>query len=172
VRRLLWVAALRPSPATPAPNFNRRSTDLFHLRRDHGPSDQFSPIGRTQRRSHEVRSMAFTRRLVHLPPGPLMAVDFPITCSLVRPGRPRYAVHVRQAKVSTHLSAPPHGDARGTSLVLRHHQAGPRTSTSKPPIMLGTHEKAEPCRRQGSAIFCADGLNAASSARATSTPAP
>jgi hypothetical protein len=30
--------------------------------------------------------------------------------------------------------------------------------------MLGTHEKAEPCRRQGSAIFWTDGLNAASSA--------
>src|SRR5436190_14032455 len=45
----------------------------------------------------EVRSTAFPARPPDLPPRSLMTVDFAITCSLVRPGRPRYPVLVHRA---------------------------------------------------------------------------
>jgi hypothetical protein len=55
-------------------------------------------------RPPEVRPTAFTARLPDLPPRSLMALDFAITCSLVRPGRPRYPVLVHQAAASLHAS--------------------------------------------------------------------
>jgi hypothetical protein len=66
------------------------------------PYDGLSLVTETQRRSPEVRSTAFTARPPDLPPRPLMTVDFAITCSLVRPGRPRYPVLVHQAAVLLH----------------------------------------------------------------------
>ena len=57
-----------------------------------------------QRRSPEVRPTAFTARPPDLPPRPLMTVDFAITCSLVRPGRPRYPVLVHRAAALLHAS--------------------------------------------------------------------
>src|SRR5882724_6266879 len=74
------------------------------------PCDDLSPESGTQRRPPEVRSTAFTARPPNLPPRSLMAVDFAITCSLVRPGRPRYPVLVHraaallQASVRSHLA--------------------------------------------------------------------
>src|SRR5689334_10456904 len=44
-----------------------------------------------------VRPTAFAARPSDLPPRPLMATDFAILCSLVRPGRPRYPLLVHRA---------------------------------------------------------------------------
>src|SRR5579863_3184936 len=66
------------------------------------------PLPGQQRRPPEVRTTAFAARLPDLPPRPLMAVDFAITCSLVRPGRPRYPVLVHQAATLLHASFRPH----------------------------------------------------------------
>src|ERR1017187_9062133 len=63
---------------------------------------------RTRRRSPEVRSTAFTARPPDLPPRSLMAVDFAIRCSLVRPGRPRDPVLVHRAAALLHASFRPH----------------------------------------------------------------
>jgi len=62
----------------------------------------------TRRRSPEVRSTAFTARPPDLPPRSLMAVDFAIRCSLVRPGRPRDPVLVHRAAALLHASFRPH----------------------------------------------------------------
>jgi len=62
---------------------------------------------RTRRRPPEVTPTAFPARPPDLPPRPLMAVDFAIICSLVRPGRPRYPVLVHQAAVSLHAAFRP-----------------------------------------------------------------
>ena len=61
------------------------------------PCGDLSLESETQRRSPEVRSTAFPARPPDLPPRSLMTVDFAITCSLVRPGRPRYPVLVHRA---------------------------------------------------------------------------
>jgi hypothetical protein len=61
------------------------------------PYDDLSLESGTQRRPPEVRSTAFAARPPDLPPRPLMTMDFAITCSLVRPGRPRYPVLVHRA---------------------------------------------------------------------------
>ena len=66
------------------------------------PCDGPSPVAGTRRRPPEVRPTAFAARLPDLPPRPLMTLDFAITCSLVRPGRPRYPVLVHQAAVLLH----------------------------------------------------------------------
>src|SRR5215217_113263 len=66
------------------------------------PCDDLSP--ESGRRSPEVRSTAFAARPPDLPPRSLMAVDFAITCSLVRPGRPRYPVLVHRAAALLHAS--------------------------------------------------------------------
>src|ERR1700736_284618 len=66
------------------------------------PYGDLSPESGTQRRPPEVRSTAFTARPPDLPPRPLMTVDFAITCSLVRPGRPRYPVFVHRAAALLH----------------------------------------------------------------------
>ena len=63
------------------------------------PYDSLSPDFRTQHRSPEVKSTAFAARPPDLPPRSLMAVDFAIIGSLVRPGRPHYPVLVHQAAV-------------------------------------------------------------------------
>src|SRR5881392_979181 len=61
------------------------------------PCGDLSLESETQRRSPEVRSTAFPARPPDLPPRSLMTVDFAITCSLVRPGRPLYPVLVHRA---------------------------------------------------------------------------
>src|ERR1700686_4894178 len=61
------------------------------------PYGDLSPVTGTQRRPPEVRSTAFTAHPPNLPPRSLMTVDFAITCSLVRPGRPRYPGFVHRA---------------------------------------------------------------------------
>src|SRR4029077_13862229 len=71
------------------------------------PYDDLSLESGTQRRSPEVRSTAFAARPPDLPPRPLMAVDFAISCSLVRTGRPRYLVLVHRAAVLLHASFRP-----------------------------------------------------------------
>ena len=71
------------------------------------PCDNLSPVAETQHRSPEVRSTAFAARPPNLPPRPLMAVDFAISCSLVRPGRPRYPVFVHRAAALLHASFRP-----------------------------------------------------------------
>jgi hypothetical protein len=63
---------------------------------------------RRRRRSPEVRPTAFAARPPDLPPRSLMALDFAITCSLVRPGRPRYPVLVHRAAALLHASFRPH----------------------------------------------------------------
>src|SRR5258707_4733097 len=72
------------------------------------PCDDLSPEAGTQRRPPEVRSTAFTARPPDLPPRSLMTMDFAITCSLVRPGRPRYPVFVHRAAALLHASFRPH----------------------------------------------------------------
>jgi hypothetical protein len=72
------------------------------------PYDDLSLHAETQRRSPEVRSTAFTARPPNLPPRSLMTVDFAISCSLVRPGRPRYPVFVHRAAALLHASFRPH----------------------------------------------------------------
>jgi len=68
------------------------------------PCDILSLVAKTQRRPPEVRSTAFTARPPDLPPRSLMTMDFAITCSLVRPGRPRYPVLVHRAAALLHAS--------------------------------------------------------------------
>jgi hypothetical protein len=72
------------------------------------PYDDLSPESGTQRRPPEVRSIAFTARPPNLPPRSLMTVDFAISCSLVRTGRPRYPVFVHRAAALLHASFRPH----------------------------------------------------------------
>ena len=62
----------------------------------------------TRRRPPEVRPTAFATRPPDLPPRPLMAVDFAIIGSLVRPGRPRYPVLVHRAATLLHAFFRPH----------------------------------------------------------------
>ena len=62
----------------------------------------------TRRRPPEVRPTAFAARPPDLPPRPLMAVDFAIIGSLVRPGRPRYPVLVHRAATLLHAFFRPH----------------------------------------------------------------
>ena len=102
---------------------------------------------RTRRRSPEVRPTAFAARPPDLPPRPLMAVDFAITCSLVRSGRPRYPVLVHRAAALLHASfrprlattplrfanpSPPSGWVKDFHLQAvdhaRHTRKGPRTA--------------------------------------------
>src|SRR5215831_9931576 len=71
------------------------------------PYDDFSPVTGTQRRPPEVRPTAFAARPPDLPPRPLMTVDFAITCSLVRSGRPLYPVLVHRAAALLHASFRP-----------------------------------------------------------------
>src|ERR1017187_1666565 len=66
----------------------------------------------TRRRSPEGRSTAFPASPPDLPPRPLMAMDFAILCSLVRPGRPRYPVLVHRAAALLHASFNPRHHAR------------------------------------------------------------
>src|SRR5713226_5783249 len=66
------------------------------------PYDGLSPQTGTQRRPPEVKPTAFAARPPDLPPRPLMTVDFAISCSLVRPGRPRYPVFVHRAATLLH----------------------------------------------------------------------
>ena len=68
------------------------------------PCDDLSLESGTQRRPPEVRSTAFAARPPDLPPRPLMSLDFATTCSLVRPGRPRYPVLVHRAAALLHAS--------------------------------------------------------------------
>ena len=72
------------------------------------PYDDLSPKARTRRRSPEVRPTAFAACPPDLPPRPLMAVDFAISGSLVRPGRPHYPVLVHRAAVLLHAVFRPH----------------------------------------------------------------
>ena len=77
------------------------------------PYDNLSLVAETQHRSPEVRPTAFAARPPDLPPRPLMAVDFAITCSLVRPGQPRYPVLVHRTAALLHafFQTPPRDDA-------------------------------------------------------------
>src|SRR5471032_1139778 len=72
------------------------------------PYDNLSLVAETQRRPPEVRPTAFTARPPDLPPRSLMTMDFAITCSLVRPGRPRYPVLVHRTAALLHASFRPH----------------------------------------------------------------
>src|SRR5258707_15709644 len=72
------------------------------------PCDPRSPVAGTRRRPPEVRPTAFAARPSDLPPRPLMAMDFAISSSLVRPGRPRYPLLVHRAAVLLHASFRPH----------------------------------------------------------------
>jgi hypothetical protein len=71
------------------------------------PYDNLSLESGTQRRPPEVRPTAFAARPPDLPPRSLMAVDFAIIGSLVRPGRPRYPVLVHRAAALLHASFRP-----------------------------------------------------------------
>src|SRR5438067_1499158 len=71
------------------------------------PCGGLSPVAGTQRRPPEVRPTAFAARPPDLPPRSLMTLDFTITGSLVRPGRPRYPVLVHRAAVLLHASFRP-----------------------------------------------------------------
>jgi hypothetical protein len=87
------IAALLATP-TFGPSFGLRLSTVPSADFSYDP---FSPDSRTRRRSPEVRTTAFAARPPDLPPRSLMTMDFAITCSLVRPGRPRYPVLVHRA---------------------------------------------------------------------------
>jgi hypothetical protein len=71
-----------------------------------------------------------------------MAVDFAIISSLVRSGRPRIRFLSIGPQLCSALPSDPASRRRPcASLILRHHQAGWRTFTSKLSIMLGTLKK-------------------------------
>src|SRR5437764_1404891 len=72
------------------------------------PYGDLSPVAGTQRRPPEVRPTAFAAPPPDLPPRSLMTVDFAISCSLVRPGRPRYPVLVHRAAALLHAFFRPH----------------------------------------------------------------
>jgi hypothetical protein len=72
------------------------------------PCDNLSLESGTPRRPPEVRPTAFAARPPDLPPRSLMTLDFAITGSLVRPGRPRYPVLVHRAAALLHASFRPH----------------------------------------------------------------
>ena len=91
-------SAKRASPNTPSADFCAAVRS---------PYDDLSLETKTQRRPPEVRSTAFAARPPDLPPRSLMAVDFAILCSLVRPGRPRYPVLVHRAAALLHASFRP-----------------------------------------------------------------
>ncbi len=80
---------------------------------------------RTRRRPPEVRPTAFIAYPPHLPPRPLMAVDFAIIGSLVPPGRPL----IRFLSIGSRLCYTLPSDTASrrrpcASLILRRHQAG------------------------------------------------
>src|SRR5215467_2561777 len=77
------------------------------------PCGNLSLVTETQRRPPEVRPTAFAARPPDLPPRPLMAVDFAINCSLVRPGRPHYPVNCPSGRgfAPRCLQTPPRDDA-------------------------------------------------------------
>jgi hypothetical protein len=95
----LPLPSFRPSPGHPA---TMPSADLCAAIR--APLVPAVPLPGRRHRPPEVRPTAFTARLPDLPPRSLMALDFAITCSLVRPGRPRYPVLVHQAAALLHAS--------------------------------------------------------------------
>ena len=72
------------------------------------PCDGLSPQTGTQHRPPEVRPTAFAARPPDLPPRPLMTVDFAISCSPVRLGRPRDPVLVHRAATLIHAFFRPH----------------------------------------------------------------
>src|SRR5579863_4855825 len=82
-----------PPPTMPSADFCAAVRSLY---------GDLSPVAETQRRPPEVRSTAFAACPPNLPPRPLMALDFAITCSLVRTGRPRYPVLVHRAAALLH----------------------------------------------------------------------
>jgi hypothetical protein len=105
------MARARSPPYWPLPPF-RPSTARCHASADfctgfRSPCDNLSLVAETQRRPPEVRSTAVAARPPDLPPRPLMAADFAIIGSLVRPGRPRYPVLVHRAAVLLRASFRP-----------------------------------------------------------------
>ncbi len=72
------------------------------------PYGDLSPVAGTQRRPPEVRPTAFAARPSDLPPRSLMTMDFAISGSLVRPGRPRYPLLVHRAAALLHAFFRPH----------------------------------------------------------------
>jgi hypothetical protein len=88
-----------PPPTTPSADFCAAVRP---------PRDDLSPVAGTQHRPLEVRPTAFAARPPDLPPRPLMTMDFAISSSLVRPGRPRYPVFVHRAAALLHAFFRPH----------------------------------------------------------------
>ena len=107
------------------------------------PYDDLSLVAETQRRSPEVRPTAFTARPPNLPP---RVVD---DCGLrdhllALSGRVGLVIRFLSIgpRLCSTLSSDPTSRRRPcASLVLRRHQAGQRTSTSKLSFILGTQEK-------------------------------
>src|SRR6202166_2088791 len=88
-----------PPPTMPSADF------CAAIRSPHG---DLSLVAETRRRPPEVRPTAFAARPPDLPPRSLMAVDFAVIGSLVRPGTPRYPVLVHRAAALLHASFRPH----------------------------------------------------------------
>ena len=95
----VWAFGNAPLPTTPSADFCAAVRS---------PYDHLSPVAGTQRRPPEVRPTAFAARPSDLPPRSLMTMDFAISCSLVRPGRPRYPLLVHRAAVLLHAVFRPH----------------------------------------------------------------
>ena len=80
---------------------------------------------RTRRRPPEVRPTALAASPPDLPSRPLMALDFAITRSLVRPGRPRIRFLFIGSRLCSTLPSDPASRRRPcASLILHRHQAG------------------------------------------------
>ena len=106
------------------------------------PCEPFSPESRTPRRPPEVSPTAFATHPPDLPPRTLMAMDFAIIGSLVRPGRPPiWFLFVRSWLCYTLPSDPASRRRPCVSLVLHHHQVGQGTRTPKLLCMLGAPKK-------------------------------
>src|SRR5262249_15213173 len=81
----------------------------------------------------------FAARLPDLQPGPLMDVDFAISCPLVRPRLPLSGFCTSGRGFATRfLQTPPRDDALAFLLILHLHQVGQGTFTPQLSIMLGT----------------------------------
>src|SRR6202034_4667811 len=102
-----------------------------------------SPVFRTNGRSPEVSSTAFSAQPPDLQPMPLMDMGFTVICPLARHRMPLIRfLFIGSRLCSTLLSDPPSPERPCASLSLHLHQVVKRTCTFELSNMLGTQTKS------------------------------